>query len=203
MAGRIGSRKITISKENQDIADEWIKYIGSIYNDYKALYRSYNHNEDYLDQTILLCYEAIQRNGLKDHSEQGMKNYLFRAYNMNLKAFPKNAYDSRRLDVSSDDLKTHVENNSDETAEEKYQRQSFNDFAVLYLLEMVEQEFDIITYWCWRVKYLVPKTSFEKLKNITKVKDCKARVHKVNSWLRLHADKDEIKRAFNDLVNND
>lgn len=200
MAGRIGSKKIVITQENQKTADDWLVYIGSVYDEYKRLFSKYNYTEDNLNQTIILCYEAIQRNGLKDTTPQGMKNYLFRAYNMNTIAFKNNPFDSRRIDMPADDIKQLIENNTDETAEEKYNRQTYNDFAVIYLLKVVEDNFDILTYWCWRVKYLVPKTSFEKLKCITKLKDCKSRVHRVNAWLKLNVDEQSIKDEYNKLT---
>lgn len=189
--GRIGKNKPAITEENQTAADLFIETIGKCYNDYKNQFDKYGYPEDTINTTIVYCYEAMQRNGLKDKTEQGIKNYFYRAYNTNVRCH-HDPY-SQRKDDNQEPIKDEL---ISETAEEKYNRQLFNDYTALYILKAAEQQFDKVSFWCFRIKHLVPKTSYEKLRQITGVKDCKRRVVKINKWLRENITKDEIRESF-------
>lgn len=199
MAGRLSKTEKEKEPQFTDVADKWLQYIGTIYEEYRMKYfkmandLNYNVNEDMLNDTILACYNSIARNNLQDTSEEGMRNYLFRAFKTNLNAVSN--YDKRRDFV--DDLSALAEQyeNQGEATYNKIKKQLFDDYSLIYILEQVENNFDTITFHCFRLKTMLPCT-YQRLRELTKVKDCKKRVVKVNKWLRENMTRQDIYNAF-------
>lgn len=199
MAGRLSKKEKEKEPKYTDVADKWLQYIGTIYEEYRMKYfkmandLNYNVNEDMLNDTILACYNSIARNNLSDTTEQGMRNYLFRAFKINLNAVSN--YDKRKDVV--DDLSALAEQyeNQEEATYNKIKKQIYDDYSVIYILDKVESNFDTISFHCFRLKTMLPCT-YQKLREITKVRDCKKRVVKVNKWLRENISKKEIYNAF-------
>ena len=199
MAGRLSKKEKEKEPQNKDVADKWLQYIGTIYEEYRKKYfkmandLNYNVNEDMLNDTILACYNSIARNNLSDTTEQGMRNYLFRAFKVNLNAVSN--YDKRKDVV--DDLTALAEQYEfqGEATYNKIKKQLFEDYSVIYLLNKVEDNFDTITFHCFRLKTMLPCT-YQRLREITKVKDAKKRVVNVMHWVRQNITKNEIIKAF-------
>ena len=199
MAGRLSKKEKEKEPQYKDVADKWLQYIGTIYEEYRMKYfkmandLNYNVNEDMLNDTILACYNSIARNNLSDTTEQGMRNYLFRAFKINLNAVSN--YDKRKDVV--DDLTALAEQyeNQGEATYHKIKKQLFDDYSLIYILEQVENNFDTITFYCFRLKTMLPCT-YQRLREITKVKDAKKRVVKVNKWLRENMTRQDIYNAF-------
>ena len=199
MAGRLSKKEKEKEPQYKDVAYKWLQYIGTIYEEYRMKYfkmandLNYNVNEDMLNDTIIACYNSIARNNLSDTTEQGMRNYLFRAFKVNLNAISN--YDKRKDVV--DDLTALAEQYEfqGEATYNKIKKQLFEDYSVIYLLNKVEDNFDTITFHCFRLKTMLPCT-YQRLREITKVKDCKKRVVKVNKWLRENITEEEILTNF-------
>lgn len=199
MAGRLSKKEKEKEPQYKDVADKWLQYIGTIYEEYRMKYfkmandLNYNVKEDMLNDTILACYNSIARNNLSDTTEQGMRNYLFRAFKVNLNAISN--YDKRKDIV--EDLTALAEQYEfqGEATYLKIKKQLFEDYALIYILEQVENNFDTITFHCFRLKTMLPCT-YQRLREITKVKDCKKRVVKVNKWLRENMTRQDIYNAF-------
>lgn len=187
--------------DNIKLADEWLGYIGTIYEEYKERFRASAHkehrefDEDVYSDTISKCYDSIVRNGLKDTTEQGMRNYLFRAFKQNLKRENQYCRVTKR-DTYDDTIADSFEY---ESSDELAYRQHLNDFKVMYILKLVEQEFDPISYYCFRLKWLLPKMTYEKLQYTTRIKDCKKRVVEVKNWLIENVDLRHIEETFEKL----
>ena len=200
MAGRLSKKEKEKEPQYTDVADKWLQYIGTIYEEYRMKYfkmandLNYNVNEDVLNDTILACYNSIARNNLSDTTEQGMRNYLFRAFKVNLNAISN--YDKRKDVV--DDLSALAEQyeNQGEATYHKIKKQLFEDYALIYILEQVENNFDTITFNVFRLKTMLEKCTYQKLRDITKVRDCKKRVVKVMKWIRENITKQEILTNF-------
>lgn len=202
MAGRLSKEKKNqpIDPQKQAVADEWMKTIGEHYEDIKEGCRinTLKHNKDWSEDvfgdSIVLCYESICRNGLKDRSVQGCKNYLFNAYRTNIiheKVIPFNA---RRVDDE-----TIIDNYDplDECeGEQKVKEQLYNDFASLQLLELAETNCDSLSFYCFRLKHLLPKMSYAKLVKLTKIKNAKARCKSVIDWLKENVTEEELRKEF-------
>ena len=199
MAGRLSKKEK--EKEPQYIkeAQEWLKAIGECYEEYKKKYfkmfsdLNYNFTEDIFNDTIIACYNSIARNNIKDKSLQGYRNYLFRSIKINVNA--TSSYDKRKGVV--DDLSALAEQyeNQGETTYNKIKKQLFEDYSVIYLLNKVEDNFDTITFHCFRLKTMLSCT-YQRLREITKIKDCKKRVVKVMKWLRENITEKEILTNF-------
>ena len=92
MAGRLpkSEKNKPIDPNNKAVADEWMAVIGKEYETIKnacrvnSLKKGREWNEDVFQNTIVLCYDSICRNNLRDRTSQGCRNYLFNAYNMNI-----------------------------------------------------------------------------------------------------------------------
>ena len=200
MAGRLSKKEKEKEPQYKDVADKWLQYIGTIYEEYRRKYfrmandLNYNVNEDMLNDTIIACYNSIARNNLSDTTEQGMRNYLFRAFKVNLNA--KSTYDKRKGIV--DDLSALAEQyeNQGEATYNKIKKQLLEDYSVIYLLNKVEDNFDTITFNVFRLKTMLEKCTYQKLRDITKVRDCKKRVVKVMKWLRENITEKEILTNF-------
>lgn len=200
MAGRLSKKEKEKEPQNKDVADRWLQYIGTIYEEYRMKYfkmandLNYKVSEDMLNDTIIACYNSIARNNLSDTTEQGMRNYLFRAFKVNLNAVSN--YDKRKDVV--DDLSALAEQyeTQGEATYCKIKKQLLDDYSVIYILDKVESNFDTITFNVFRLKTMLPCT-YQKLREITKVKDCKKRVVNVMKWVRNNITKKEILTNFN------
>ena len=201
MAGRLSKTEKEKEPQYKDVADKWLQYIGTIYEEYRMKYLkmandlNYNNvNEDMLNDTILACYNSIARNNLSDTTEQGMRNYLFRAFKINLNAVSN--YDKRKDIV--DDLSALAEQYEfqGEATYNKIKKQLFEDYSLIYILEQVENNFDTISFNVFRLKTMIEKCTYQRLRDITKVRDCKKRVVKVMKWIRENITKQEILTNF-------
>ena len=197
--GRLSKKEKEKEPQNTDVADKWLQYIGTIYEEYRKKYfkmandLNYKVSEDMLNDTIIACYNSIARNNLQDTSPQGMRNYLFRAFKVNLNAVSN--YDKRKDVV--DDLTALAEQYEyqGEATYNKIKKQLIEDYSLIYILEQVENNFDTISFNVFRLKTMLPCT-YQRLREITKIKDCKKRVVKIMKWLRENITEREILTNF-------
>lgn len=187
------------------VADKWMEVISIRYNEIKEGFimecrkTMTDFDEDIFHSTILNCYNTIKLKGLTDLTEQGMKNYLFRSFKMNTKREALYMRNARRdNNISGSDAMIVYERNGleDETTEEKVRKQLLDDYSVVYILNMVENNFDIISFYCFRLKWLIPKMTYQRLREITKVKDCKKRCIDIMKWLKENVNKEDILTEF-------
>lgn len=187
------------------VADKWMEVISVRYNEIKEGFTMECRktmtvfDEDIFHSTIISCYNTIKLKGLTDLTEQGMKNYLFRSFKMNTKRealYMRNA--KRDSNISGSDAMSIYEKNglNEETTEEITRKQLINDYSVVYILNRVEANFDTISFYCFRLKWLIPKMTYQKLREITKVKDCKKRCIDIMKWLKENINKADIMTDF-------
>ena len=189
-----------ISPENQADADLFMETIGREYDTIKdacrinSLKKGREWNEDVFQDTIVLCFESICRNGLKDTSSQGCRSYLFSAYNMNLIHEAVLPYNSRKVD--DEELVNNYDPLDEREGEQKVKEQLFNDFAVVRILELAEANCDPLSFYCYRLKFLMDKMPYQKLVKITKIKSAKARVKSVIEWIKANVTEEELRKEF-------
>lgn len=185
------------------VADKWIGIINEEYEEIKKGFElsckkeMTAFDEDVFQSTILNCYNAIIKNGMTDLTRQGMKNYLFKSFKMNIKRealYMRNAKRDDNIDETEMREILDMRDDTDST-KEKVDNQLFNDWTVIKVLEILEDEFDTISFNCFRLKWLVPGMTYVKLRELTKVKDCKKRCIDVMKWCRENLDMD-VFRAF-------
>lgn len=191
----------------------FINYINDNYNVLKAKYRKfciekqYDWDEDIFSDTILSCYNAIEKKGkLNDTSNQGIENYFFRSFKQNLQREKQYCRVSKRdLNYNSDNINEVYENwyNETHTPERtKILSDLWKDFSTLYILTKVEDNWDDEHFLLFRLKYLVPQMTYKKLQEKTQAKKCRQKVSDVKNWIKENISKEEVKKAFNIMYGN-
>ena len=193
--------------------DRFIQHINDNYTTLKLKYKQfckekqYDWDEDIFSDTIINCYNAIERKGgLDDKTPQGIENYFFRSFKQNIQREKQYCRVAKRdLNYNSDNIFSlyedwYNENHSPERI--KLLNDLFVDFSTLYILTRVEDNFDAEHFMLFRLKYLVPSMTYKKLQEKTKAKKVRQKVVLVKNWLRENVTKEEVKKAFNLLYGN-
>lgn len=189
-----------ISPENQADADLFMETIGKNYEALKVGCRANQlksnkpWSEDAFQDTVVLCYETIQRRGIRDKSDQGIRNYFFNALKMNVLHESVLPYNSRKVD--DEELVNNYDPLDERECEQKVKEQLFNDFAVVRILELAEANCDPLSFYCYRLKFLMDKMPYQRLVNITKIKSAKARVKSVIEWIKENVTEEELRKEF-------
>ena len=186
--------------------DKFMHYINDHYNHLKYKYinfcreKGYQWDEDIFQDTILKCHDAIVKKGkLNDTTDQGIQNYFFISFKMNLKRegqYSRNA--KRDFNVSSDEIEELYEdyyNKNNSSSAQKVYKDLFQDFSVLYIMTIVEDNFDQEHFYLFRLKTLGNLT-YKELQDKTKIKASRQKVINVKNWLKENVTKDDIKKAF-------
>lgn len=185
----------------------FLTYINNHYtqlkNKYKAFCREkqYDWDEDIFSDTILKCFDSISKKGkLNDTTNQGIENYFFRSFKQNIQREKQYCRVSKRdMNITSDNVfQLYDEWYNEENMPEKTKllNDLWKDFATLYILMKVEDNFDGEHFLLFKLKYLVPQMTYKKLQEKTQAKKCRQKVVNVKNWVRENVKKQEIKDAF-------
>ena len=181
----------------------FINYINDhyqeIYNSFLAFCnnKNYKFDADIFQDTILKCYKLIEKQGyLKDTTEKGIKNYFFMAFKQNLQRESQYARNQKR-DGNVVNLQSANERyqSSKLTQEEKLKSDLYKDFATLYLMHKVEDNFDGEHFYLFGLKTFTNMT-YAKLSEKTGIKGCRQKVVDVKNYLKNNVSKEEIDKAF-------
>lgn len=192
--------------------DLFIGYINDNYNALKYKYinfcreKGYEWDEDIFSDTILKCWEAINKKGkLNDTTPQGIENYFFISFKLNLKREGQYARNQKRdRNITSDSINDVYENwynDNNISAMDKIKSDLFKDFSVLYLMTIVEDNFDQEHFYLFKLKTLGNLT-YKQLADKTKIKASRQKVIDIKNWLKANVTKDDIKQAFNTMYGN-
>lgn len=193
--------------------DKFLKHINDNYNLLKNKYRKfcqeklYDWDEDVFSDTILKCYEAIERKGkLEDTTNQGFENYFFRSFKQNIQREKQYCRVSKRdLNIKDDNIHQLYEewyNYNKDSSSSKIKSDLFKDFAVLYLMKTVEDNFDTEHFFLFKLKSLIPDMTYKKLQEKTNVKGTRQKVVDVKNWLKDNVKKDDVRKAFYQMYGN-
>lgn len=195
--------------ENEIQARKYLNLANDKYLDYLKKWRThiqdkgYEWDEDVFSDTILKVYDNILKNGIKDDSEEGLSNYWFKSFIVNIKRekqYSRNLYRDMNVDASEE---LDKEYNGDDELKLKIRRHIYDDWLSVRLLQIVEQNFTSREFRCFRLYYIVPKMTYEKLRDLTKIKDCKKIVNTIKKWLIENADKHQLDKEFSKWYDND
>ena len=189
---------------------KFLEYIDSHYDLLKRKYCRYckenniQWDEDLFSETILKCYDAIKKKkGLDDCTEQGIENYFFISFKMNLKREKLYARNEKRdANITSDNISEVYEdwyNANNGTEREKLVHDLYIDFSTIFILHLVEEHFDADTYYLFRLKYLIKGMTYKALQEKTKLKKVRQRVVEVKQWLQKNVTKEMVREAFFDV----
>ena len=187
-------------------AKRFINTVNDNYETIKKELQSYcdsvgeKFDEDIFQDTIIKCYTLIEKNGeMKDSSYQGCKNFMFQSFKRNLKREQQYARNQKR-DANVTNLSKHNELylNSKLTQEEKLKSDLYKDFATLYLMKRVEEEFDDEHFYLFRLKTFTNMT-YAQLAEKTGIKGCRQKVVDVKNWLKDNVKQQDIKDEFDEI----
>lgn len=161
-------------------------------------------DDDMFQDCILKCYDAIERKGkLKDSTPYGIESYLFMSLKQNIKREGMYARNQKRdKNITSDSIVKIYEqwyNNNNDSVREKLLNDLYKDFATLYIMHVVENNFDAESYHLFKLKYLIPEMTYKKLIEKTHAKKVRQKVVEVRKWVQKNISKQQIKEAFSDV----
>lgn len=189
--------------------DKFINYISEHYDELKAKYKAfcglnnYHWDEDIYSDTIVKCYDAITKKGkLNDTTPQGIENYMFISFKLNVKREGQYARNVKRdLNITSDNINDVYEewyNDNHTTSRQKLLTDLWKDFSTLYIMNEVENNFPAEDFYLFKLKTLCNMT-YKQVQNKTNEKRVRQRIVDIKNWLRLNVKKDDVKEAFNDI----
>lgn len=184
----------------------FINYINDnyeeLYNRFQAFCndKNYTFSPDIFQDTILKCYNLIEKKGLKDISSKGIENYFFMAFKQNLQREKQYSRNAKR-DSNIIDLSGAYERYSSTliSEQEKLINDLRKDFFTLYLMAKAEEHFDNEHFYLFRLKTFNKSMTYQKLQEKTGIKGCRQKVVAVKNWLRENVTKDELERAFEEV----
>ena len=188
----------TITDENKSLAEEYVQIIGKYYTEYLELFSNmFENGEDVVGETLLKTYRTICNKGLRtvadkygEEREQMFKKYFFISAKLN--CFTEQQNIQKQNNIKSIDFNPY----EDLPTEDKVKQQVYNDFKIMYIVQLVENNFDVIDYRCFRLYHLLKDMTYAKLRNMTGIRNCKTRVVRINKWLKENIDEKEIRQSF-------
>lgn len=188
----------TITDENKSLAEEYVQIIGKYYTEYLELFSNmFENGEDVVGETLLKTYRTICNKGLRtvvgkygEEREQMFKNYFFISAKLN--CFTEQQNIQKQNNIKSLDFNPY----EDLPTDDKVKQQLYNDFKIMYIVQLVENNFDVIDYRCFRLYHLLKDMTYAKLRNMTGIRNCKTRVVRINKWLKENIDEKEIRQSF-------
>lgn len=187
-------------------ATKFINYINDHYDLLKNRYRRfcsekhYDWDDDIFGDTIVKCYDAIERKGgLNDHTDQGIEDYFFRSFKQNLQREKQYCRVAKRdYNVTTDEVNQLYEdkyNRDNDSSLIKLKNDLYIDFATLYIMQRVEQEFDSEHFLLFRLKTLCNLT-YRQLQDKTRLRGVRQKFLTVKNWVKSNVSKQEVNDAF-------
>lgn len=188
----------TITDENKSLAEEYVQIIGKYYTEYLELFSNmFENGEDVVGETLLKTYRTICNKGLRtvvgkygEEREQMFKNYFFISAKLN--CFTEQQNIQKQNNIKSLDFNPY----EDLPTDDKVKQQLYNDFKIMYIVQLVENNFDVIDYRCFRLYHLLKDMTYAKLRDMTGIRNCKTRVVRINKWLKENLEEKEIRQSF-------
>ena len=153
-------------------------------------------SEDIFQDTIVQVHKIIQKKGqLDDMSVKGILNYMTRSYVNNLRCEKRYAYIKKRdNNITQEEFNERYER-SMSSKEEKIIKDLLEDFSVLYILKLVEINFDAEHYYLYKLKMLCQYT-YKQIHDKTHIKKSRDKIITVNKWVKQNLTRDKIKQEF-------
>ena len=194
-----------IKKENIELAEQYINYISTIYEEYIEVFRNMYNDEDLAAEVLLKTYNCIKNNGLSTidlETEEDLKKKVFKNYFF-ISAKLTNITNKKYQQKSPiRDTNENIDTIDDLPTEEKIKNQIYKDYRVMYIINTVEENFDAIDYRCFRLYHLLKNMTYAKLRQLTGIKNAKMRVITINKWLRQNITEQQILESFNREFND-
>lgn len=194
-----------IRKENVELAEQYISYISTIYEEYIEVFRNMYNDEDLAGEVLIKTYNCIKNNGLSTidlETEEDLKKKVFKNYffiSAKLSNITNKKYQQKSPIRETNE---NIDTIDDLPTEEKIKNQIYKDYRVMYIVNTVEENFDAIDYRCFRLYHLLKNMTYAKLRQLTGIKNAKMRVITINKWLRQNITEQQILESFNREFND-
>lgn len=184
-------------------ATKYLNWINENYNKQKNKLiafcndKNYQWDEDIFCNTYLKIYDKILKDGIKDDSDKGFDAYTFMSFKINTMREGEYARNQKRdLNVTNINEANERYKSSLLTQEEKLKSDLYKDFATLYLMKKVEQNFDGEHFYLFRLKTFDKNMTYQRLAEKTGIKGVRQKVVNVRNWLKANVTKKEIDDEF-------
>lgn len=189
-------------------AELFLNHINENYTKLKWKYYRFcqeNHlswDEDIYSDTILKCYETIEKKGkMQNNTPYGFESYFFLAFKNNIrneKRYCRNK--NRDFNITSDNINDIYEeyyNLHHDSSRVKLEHDLYQDFTMLYIMMRVNEHFDEEHSYLFKLKTLTKGMTFKKLAEHCKgIKSTRKKVIDVIQWIKQNITKEEIRKAF-------
>lgn len=189
---------------NDEQANKFLQWVNNNYdylkNHHKAycLNKKHAFNEDIFCDTYLKIYEKIRKDGIEDDSENGFKNYMFKAFKINVLREKQYARNQKRDENNANlPILQEIFLTSQLTEREKLLQDLKKDFSCLYILLAIEKEFPYEDCRLFKIK-LFENLTYRELSDKTGEKNIRQRIVDIKNWIKENISKVEIDRAFNE-----
>lgn len=196
-----------MTNTKSETSEKFLKWIANNYDQLKSKYSKFCYNKHYVfDEDIfadlpIKVYELIQKKGISDATDSGFDNYCFKAFKNNLlneKRYSRvNKRDSNKSDAEINELYESWYNVNKVSSNEKVMRDLWIDFSTLYILLLVEANFDSEHFYLFKIKTLCGLT-FKQLQEQTQIPYSRKKFLEVQNWLKVNLKKSDVKRAFDE-----
>ena len=187
--------------------DTFLKHINDNYIDIETKIKmlcgrnKQRFDEDLFHEAILRCYKCIEKKGgMNDSSPSGIEGYLIRSYFNLVKEIKRSAMNAKRdQNYNSDNIGGLYEdyyNSHNVDSREKVTQDLFRDFATLYLLMLIETNFDSEHFYLFKLKELIPNMTYKLLSEKTKIRGVRQKVVECKKWLKENVTKEMIRKEF-------
>ena len=175
-------------------AELFLDYVNDHYNEIisklKILcgQRRQRFDEDTYHESILRCHKAIEKKGK-------IRSY----FNLVIEIKRSCSHRKKDLNYNSDNIGGLYEDyyNSNFTdARQKVISDMFKDFSTLYIIMLVEKNFDQEHLYLFKMKELCKDMTYKKLAEKTQMKAVRQKVVTVKNWLKENVTKEMIKEEF-------
>lgn len=155
--------------------------------------KGWTWDEDLLYDTILKCYDTIDRLGLRDGKNESF-NYLFKALKTNY--IRELEYVRNRDRVIVDDIEVLADTYEMELSDVKIAKDLWLEFQFDYMLKEIEMVFDKKSFYLFKLKWVLQlddKEILAKTKNPNWKKDLKDMMKYLKTYVKV----EDIKKEFN------
>lgn len=183
-------------------AELFLNYIGENYDRLKNHLKKYSLNkiaqfdEGIFHQTIVRCYDNIEKKlYLQDPTPQGIENFLFKAFANNIIREKQYARVAKRVETEDFTGFLTKRDKSDNSTEEKLKQDLYEDFAILFILEKIENTLSYEHCHLFALKHLEGLT-YSQICKKSKSKGTREKILEASDYVRENITKEQIDNAF-------
>jgi len=185
----------------------FINHISSHYEELQCKFKEYcrlnNYQWDWdiFQDTIVKCHELIGKRGLLNKTPYGIESYFFVSFRNNVRREKQYARNVKRdLNYTSENIGRAYEdwyNANKLTTRDKIISDLWKDYATLYIMTRVEQNFNPEYFYLYRLKTLGLMT-YKQIREKTNIKSARKKILEVSDWVKPNITKEEIKSEFDE-----